>query len=469
MLKVYNTLGKQKQEFKEINKNIVRFYTCGVTTYDDCHIGHGRSLYIFDVMRRYLEYRGYRVEFVRNITDIDDKIIERAKELDLDWRELSDKYIDSYRKDLDKFELKPPDFEPKATENIKDMIEYITKVIDKGYAYVAGTGVYFEVRKLKSYGSLSGQKIDQMLESARIKSDESKRDPLDFALWKISEPDQPGWMSPWGRGRPGWHIECSVMSQKYLNCKTLDIHGGGRDLVFPHHENEAAQAMSISGKKLANYWLHHGLLTIEGQKMSKSLGNFVILADLFKRYSPDCLKLFFLQAHYSSSIDFSWDKMEQAEKAYQHIKILKDRLEITLKKDTSKAKLSVELRGKLKFFKNRFIEAMDDDFNMPKALAVLFELVGFINKELSGSGKAKTKFLAESSFLFNQITGIFGLSFSQKKLTEISQEEIEKLITKRNRYRLEKKFSQADQIRDQLLEKGIILEDSKEGTLWRRK
>src|SRR3989338_4347881 len=276
-MKVYNTLTRKKEEFVPLNPPNVNIYTCGVTVYDESHIGHARSLYIFDVIRRYLEYKGFKVNFVRNITDIDDKIINRANELKIDWKELVKKYITRYYEDLELLGIQKGDFEPRATENIDDMIKYIKRLIDKGYAYAANTGVYFSVRKFAGYGKLSGQGIDQMLEGVRKDPDETKEAPIDFALWKISEPDEPFWESPWGKGRPGWHIECSVMSQKFLKQDTLDIHAGGRDLVFPHHENEAAQAEALTGKPFAKYWMHHGLLTINAQKMAKSSGNFVTI------------------------------------------------------------------------------------------------------------------------------------------------------------------------------------------------
>ncbi|MCF7874765.1 MAG: cysteine--tRNA ligase [Candidatus Omnitrophica bacterium] len=468
MIKIYNSLTKKKQDFKPVEGKKIKMYSCGVTVYDDCHIGHARSLYVFDVICRYLEFKGYKVNFVRNITDIDDKIINKAKQAGVGWKELSDRYIKLYRKDVENLGLRPVDFEPKATENIEDMIIYIKELIDKGYAYKTNSGVYFEVRKFKGYGKLSGQKIDDIASSGRIKSDENKRDPLDFALWKIVQLQEPGWDSPWGRGRPGWHIECSVMSQKYLKRNTLDIHGGGRDLIFPHHENEAAQAESLSGKNFANYWIHHGLLTIDSQKMSKSLGNFIKISDVLDKYPANALKLFYLQAHYSSSIDFSWQKMEEAQKAYQHIKISKERLENFLKNEKPKPPLS-RPNSKIKNYKQNFIEAMDDDFNMPKGLAVLFDLVNRINGELAGEAKEKNKNLTYYRQALDQIASVFGFDFSKKKLEGITKGKVEELIAERNLYRNQKQFDKSDQIRSRLLEKGIILEDTKEGTVWRRK
>lgn len=450
-----------------MDKNRVKMYTCGVTTYDDCHIGHGRSLYVFDVIRRYLEYKGFQVDFVRNITDIDDKIINRAREIGIGWKELSDRYIAGYKNDLKNLELMPAAFEPRATENIQEMIESVEKLIEKGYAYQTETGVYFQVRKIKGYGSLSGQKIDDMKDAVRINPDEKKKDSLDFALWKKSSDDEPGWMSPWGRGRPGWHIECSVMSQKYLKRDTLDIHGGGRDLIFPHHENECAQSIGLSGKKLANYWLHHGLLTIKGRKMSKSLGNFVTLSEIFKKYQANVLKIFYLQAHYSSPIDFSWEKMEEAKKAYGHIAILKDKLDNYLKDQGVCA--GKKLKAEVKSYLQEFNQAMDDDFNTSRGLAALFELISQANRKLAGDDKNKKDFLLSCQQVLGTISAIFGFTFSQNKISGITEKEINSLIAQRNKCRKNKQFQEADKIRGQLLDKGIILEDSKEGTIWRRK
>ena len=289
-IKIYNSLTRKKEEFNSVDGKTVNMYTCGVTVYDDCHIGHARSLYSFDVIRKYLGHKGFKVNFIRNITDVDDKIINRAKELSIEPQELANKYIDSYYEDLDALGVSRADAEPKATENIAEMIKYIEGLIEKGYAYPAENGVYFSVRKFRSYGKLSNQSIDQILEGVRIESDENKKDPLDFALWKRSEKDELSWPSPWGEGRPGWHIECSVMSQKYLKVKTLDIHGGGRDLIFPHHENEVAQSEALSGETFANYWIHHGLLTINKQKIEefvKTLNISKMTKDRILKLKPD--------------------------------------------------------------------------------------------------------------------------------------------------------------------------------------
>ncbi len=463
MLKIHNSLTKTKDLFTPQEKSLVKMYVCGITVYDDCHIGHARSLYVFEVIRRYLKYRGYKVQFIRNITDIDDKIINRAKELGVDWKELVNKYIDSYYQDLKALGISKADKEPRATENVGDMIKYIEKLIDREYAYVTESGVYFSVRKLKDYGKLSGQSIDKMKEGVRISKGEAKEDPLDFALWKTAKEGEPSWESPWGKGRPGWHIECSVMSRKYLKTDTLDIHGGGRDLIFPHHENECAQAEALTERVFANYWIHHGLLTINSQKMAKSLGNFVTIQDAVSKYSADILKIFYLQAHYSSSVDFSDQKMKEAKKAYERIQIFMNRIG-----SMKKAKATKETERLLKRFRDKFIEAMDDDFNMPKGLAVLFDIISASNKILDTEADLKAK-LAGIGGLVEEILDIFGISFKPVEVTEMPAKDIEKLIKMRSNYKQQKKYQEADDIRKKLEERGIILEDTNTGTTYRVK
>lgn len=466
---IYNSLTRKKELFESIDPPKVNIYTCGVTVYDESHIGHARSLYIFDVIRRYLAYRGFKVRFVRNITDIDDKIINRARELKIDWRELVKKYIQRYYEDLETLGIQKADFEPSATENIPDMIKHIEGLINKGYAYVTDTGVYFNVRKFKDYGKLSGQGIDQMQSGARIEPDETKEDPLDFALWKKSKPDEPSWESPWGAGRPGWHIECSVMSQKFLKTETLDIHAGGRDLIFPHHENEIAQAEALTAKSFAKYWIHHGLLTINGQKMAKSLGNFVTIKDFIAKYkNADFLKLFFLSAHYGHPIDFTEEKIEEAKKALERIEILLRKTQRIIRE--TGVNLSLETIDFVERHKNRFLQAMDDDFNAPVALSCLFDLVNDTNKFID-SGKQDHKYVtiiyqAEAVILElgNTIFGILVDLFEEP----LSIEE-KKLLEEREKVRKEKNFALSDKIRKELEERGIILEDTKEGTVWRRK
>jgi len=477
MLRIYNTLTRKKEEFKPQEPKTVKMYTCGVTVYDDCHIGHARSLCIFDVMKRYLTWRGYTVRFVRNITDVDDKIINKAR--DLAQREsmsLSEafasvrtKYIDSYYEDLKRLSIAPAEHEPRATENIEEMIVFIEKLIEKGVAYEREGNVYFCVRKFPSYGVLSGKKIDDLYSSVRIEEDSLKADPLDFALWKRAKEDEPHWVSPWGKGRPGWHIECSVMSQKFLKTNTLDVHGGGRDLIFPHHENERAQSEAMGSGVFARYWIHHGLLTIDQQKMAKSLGNFVTIKEALKRYPADVLKLFYLQAHYGHPIDFSWERMEEARRAYERIDIVRGKLNRRLKEVNRGNQTPWGLEASGRYFRDEFIEAMDDDFNMPKALAVLFGIVSACNEELETSGSDNVQRLAYASCVIDEIIDVFGLSFAKKALTGISDQEIEEKIKLRRACREQRDFSRADEIRKELESKGIILEDTKGGTEWRRK
>jgi cysteinyl-tRNA synthetase len=461
---IYNSLTRKKEELIPLNPPKVNLYTCGVTVYDESHIGHARSLYIFDVIRRYLEYRGFKVNFVRNITDIDDKIIQRAKELKVNWQDLIKKYIDRYNEDLTALGIKKADAEPRATENIQDMIKYIKCLIDKDYAYTTDSGVYFSVRKFKDYGKLSGQSIDQMLSGARIEPDEHKLDPLDFALWKKLKEDEPVWDSPFGKGRPGWHIECSVMSQKFLKTENLDIHAGGRDLIFPHHENEIAQSEALTGKPFAKYWIHHGLLTINGQKMAKSLGNFISIKDFMAKYKDaDILKLFFLSAHYSHPIDYSEERITEAKQARERILILMDKID---KKVASRQSPVVSKKFKeVEEIKSKFIEAMDDDFNTPRGLAVIFDLVNLANKNIED-----LDFILLAKTILKDLLDIFGISLKvTPKISTITDEGIKQKITEREEARKNKDYALSDKIRKELEAEGIILEDTKDGTIWRRK
>ncbi len=457
---IYNSLSRKKEELIPLNYPKVNIYTCGVTVYDDSHIGHARSLYIFDVIRRYLKYRGFDVKFVRNITDVDDKIINRANELKVGWQELVKKYIGRYYEDLDALGIEKGDFEPRATENIADMVRYIQILMDKGYAYAAGGDVYFNVRKFPSYGKLSGQSIDQMETGVRIGSSELKHDPLDFALWKKSKEGEPFWDSPWGQGRPGWHIECSVMSQKFLKTDTLDIHAGGRDLIFPHHENEIAQAEALTGKQFAKYWIHHGLLTINGQKMSKSLGNFITIKDFIEKYKDtDILKLFFLSAHYAHPIDYNDKKIEETRQALDRISNFVWKAHDV---SYSGATISHEIE-EIDKIKNEFTKAMDDDFNTPQALSCIFNLVNLTYKNMNNAVFVKT-----AEYALGELSTILGLSLTKLQLSNADY-EIESKILERNEARKEGNFALADKIRKELEVKGIILEDTKDGTTWRRK
>jgi len=494
-MRIYNSLTNRKEEFEPINPPKVNIYTCGVTVYDECHIGHARSLYIFDVIRRYLEYRGLEVNFVRNITDIDDKIINRSNELKIDWKELVDRYIDSYEKDLELLNIRKGILdkdgeEPRATKSIPDIIKYTASLIDKGYAYEVGSNIYFNVRKFSDYGKLSGQNIDQMKDNVRIEKDEKKQDPLDFVLWKASKEGEPSWDSPWGKGRPGWHIECSVMSQKFLKTDTLDIHGGGRDLIFPHHENEIAQSEAFTGKPFAKYWVHHGLLTINGQKMAKSLGNFKtvkeVLKDLPEHNASDILKDFFSRVHYSKPIDFSEESLKESKRTTLYLlESLNGDFEIKLS-DEDKKKIN-STHTEIVFQKSEFETAMSDDFNTPRARAAILGLVRYCNILLADYKKKKTSELQlaiqYARDTIRELGGILGLSLTEIDTHDrkwgsiaisnivkdvIEQEKwIQDKIDERTRLRKEKKFAEADKIRKMLKEKGIALEDGAEGTTWR--
>jgi len=474
-LYIYNSLTRKIEEFIPLNPPKVNIYTCGVTVYDESHIGHARSLYIFDCLRKYLKYRNFKVNFVRNITDIDDKIINRANELKIDWKDLVKKYIARYNEDLEALGIEKADHEPRATENIEDMVKHIRTLIDKGFAYESGGDVYFNVRKFSNYGKLSGQSIDQMQKGVRIEPSELKKDPLDFALWKKSKENEPSWDSPWSKGRPGWHIECSVMSQKFLKTDTLDIHAGGRDLIFPHHENEIAQSEALTGKPFAKYWMHHGLLTINGQKMAKSSGNFITISDILKRHSADALKIFFLSTHYAHPIDFTEERIQEADRARGRFISLNDRLSSV---EFDKKCHNPEVNPEIDSLKKEFEDSMDDDFNTPQAIAALFKMVSITDGYFTQYKKNIEKIMYAKSVL-SSLTKVLGLSLARHEfkieftenitLTDEIKIEVEKKIKLRDEARKKEDFKEADRIRKELEDGGIILEDTKEGTVWRRK
>ncbi|MBI3601940.1 MAG: cysteine--tRNA ligase [Candidatus Omnitrophica bacterium] len=461
---IYNSLTKHKEEFHPIHPSAVNMYTCGVTVYDQCHIGHGRSLYVFEVIRRYLKFRGFDVRFVRNITDLDDKIIAKAIETKRTSHQVSEEQIRLYYEDMKTLGIEPGDAEPKATENIPEMIAHIQGLIDKGFAYPMDADVYFNVRAFKDYGRLSGQSIDQMVEAVRIEKDSHKKDPLDFALWKSSKPGEPAWDSPWGKGRPGWHMECSCMSMKYCQTKTLDIHAGGRDLIFPHHENEIAQSEALTGKPFARYWLHHGLLTINDHKMSKSLGNVVTIKDALAKYTADEIKIFFLFSHYTSGIDFTDEKMQEARKALSKFDILFWKASKLLKDRDVEAFQA----GFISRHKQKFLDAMDDDFNTPEALAALFNLINdtnkFIDEEQKDSHYLGVIYHAVD-ILENLGRQIFGL-FLKEKEKELSG-DLKQLLEERMAARAAKNFKRSDELREVLKSKGVAIEDTKKGQAWR--
>ncbi len=461
-MKVYNTLSGKKEEFLPQGDE-VRMYVCGVTPYDDAHIGHAMSYVIFDVIRRYLKFRKYKVKYVQNVTDIDDKIIDRANNLGIPPAELAEKYTASYFEDMDTLNIERADVYPKATEEIAKIIEVVQGLIDKGYAYPAGGSVYFRVRNVPDYGKLSKRGLEAMRTGECAIGSEEKEDAMDFVLWKASKPGEPCWESPWGKGRPGWHIECSAMSLKYLG-DTLDIHGGGQDLVFPHHENEIAQSESFTGKKpFVKYWLHNGLVQLGTDKMSKSLGNLVTIKQALEKYSPDAIRIFILSSHYRSPLTYSEVSLDAAEGGAERL------LRVALRDDTTGGKgkaLDAEP------YRKRFIEAMDDDFNTAKALGVLFDLAGAINQ----AGDAGLSFIGARSVLSELARDVLGLKldpldlFMREPEPEIEQ-QVNRLVEERLKLRNAKQWQKADEIRAKLAELGVTLEDTPEGTVirWKRK
>ncbi len=460
-MKVFNTLSGGKEDFWPQGDE-VRMYVCGVTPYSEAHIGHAMSYIDFDVIRRYLQFRGYRVKYVQNITDIDDKIINRAAKLGVSTAELAEKYEKSFFEDMDALNIGRADIYPRATQEIAKIIEVIQGLVDKGYAYMAGGSVYFRVTRVADYGKLSHRSLDQMMAGARIEAGKEKEHPMDFALWKASKPGEPSWDSPWGPGRPGWHIECSAMSLKYLG-DTLDIHGGGHDLIFPHHENEIAQSESFTGKKpFVRYWLHNGLLQLGEDKMSKSLGNLITIKEALQKYSADAIRIFVLSSHYHSPLTYSEEALEAAEGGAE-------RLLRVYSRDDPAGGVGEALDAEP--YHRQFIEAMDDDFNTPQALGILFDLARAINQ----AGDSGVSFLKAQSVLSRLARDVLGLKLEISELIGEPAPELEsqviQLVEERNRYRAAKQWQLADEIRTELAELGIILEDTPEGTItkWKRK
>lgn len=465
-MRLYNTMTRTKEEFKPLKDKVVNMYVCGPTVYNYIHIGNARAFIVFDTVRRYLEYKGYTVNYVQNFTDIDDKIINRAKEENTTEKEIAERFIEEYFKDADALGIKRATVHPRATEHIDDIIEFIKILIDKGYAYVVDGNVYFETAKFKDYGKLSHKNIDELMAGARVEIDEKKKNPLDFALWKAQKPGEPAWDSPWGKGRPGWHIECSVMSTKYLG-KTLDIHAGGPDLIFPHHENEIAQSEAAYDQPFSKYWMHIGYLNVNNEKMSKSKGNFFTVRELTEKYDPEVLRLFMLMAHYRSPINFSLDLLDQAKSAYERLSNAVVNLKhlVNITKDRELSDEEKDLIVKFDEYKKQFEEAMDDDFNTADAISVLFEMAKTANANLNGnSSKKLVEYILE---MFLKLSDVLGLSYKNAE-TEIEDEEILRLIEERQKAKKEKNWKLADEIRDKLKERGIILEDTPEGVRWKR-
>ncbi len=484
-MKVFNTLSGQKEEFLP-QGDVVKMYVCGVTPYDDCHIGHAMSYIIFDVIKRYLQFRGYKVKYVQNITDIDDKIIDRANQLGISTHELAEKFTDRYFADMDALNIGRADIYPRATEEMPKIIEMIQSLVDKGYAYPAQGSVYFRVRNVADYGKLSHRSLEPMMTGEGVLGGEEKESPMDFALWKVSKPGEPSWESPWGQGRPGWHIECSAMSLKYLG-DTLDIHGGGQDLVFPHHENEIAQSESFTGKPFVKYWLHNGLVQLGEDKMSKSLGNLITIKEALERYSADAVRIFVLSSHYRSPLTYTEEGLEAAERGA-------DRLRQATQGEGREKKAGERVDAEP--CRQRFIEAMDDDFNTAQAIATLFDLA----REINRAGESGLETL-EARGVLMELASILGLPLKAQELPTIDIEPLRQLLISVNQWRLitdlneipideipddveslmelitstrsglrdKKLWEYADKIRDRLVELDIALEDTPQGTVWKRK
>ncbi len=475
-LRIYNSLTHEKEVFTPVTEGRVRLYVCGVTAYADSHIGHARSAIVFDVISRYLRASGYDVVYVRNFTDIDDKIINRANAEKRSWKEVADAYIDSFGLDMAALGVLPPTHEPRATEHIADMISLIENLVDKGFAYAAGGSVYFSVSKDKGYGKLSGRTLDEMMTGTRIEVDERKKDPLDFALWKESKPGEPAWDSPFGKGRPGWHIECSTMSIKYLGCP-FDMHGGGKDLLFPHHENERAQAECATGQRFVNYWVHNGFVTMDREKMSKSLGNILLIKDFLKVYHADVLRLFFLSAHYRNPVDYAESNVEAARSALARLYTTLERASGVKGLDDAPPQSNAELDN----LAQRFYEAMDDDFNTALALSSIFDLATAINRMMDEGDRAHLPSIAKARDLLLSLARGLGLltqdveAFTRDETRRhliavgLDASAIEDAIRERIEARRNKDYTHADEIRNRLLEKGIALLDTPQGTKWRIK
>ncbi len=463
-MKLYNTLTRKKEEFIPVREGEVGMYNCGPTVYNFIHVGNARPLVTFDTLRRFFIYLGYDVKFVVNFTDIDDKLINKARDEDTTVKDIADRYIKAFKEDAQALNIYEYNtIHPKATDYISQMVEFISALEEKGAAYEVDGNVYFSIESAKNYGKLSKKNIDELLSGSRIDINEDKKNPLDFVLWKKEKLGEPSWDSPWGKGRPGWHIECSVMAKTLLG-ETIDIHSGGEDLQFPHHENEIAQSETLSEKPFANYWLHNGMLTVDNQKMSKSLGNFFTIKEIAKEYDLEVLRFFLLSAHYRSPINFSREVMDQNEKALERLYNAKKNLEYYLTLDlAAEEQREEELYTSLANYKKQFISSMSDDLNTADAIADIFELVKFINLKIDeDSSKA---FVEEAYKLFMELCKVIGIL---SKDDEILEEDILRLIEERTQARKDKDFTRSDKIRDKLLEKGIVLEDTRDGVKWKR-
>ncbi|MDY6988697.1 MAG: cysteine--tRNA ligase [Thermodesulfobacteriota bacterium] len=479
MLRIYNTLTKKKEIFEPIEPGKVKMYVCGPTVYDACHIGHARSVVVFDVIGRYLKTAGHEVTYVRNFTDIDDKIINRARELNITTEELSAKYIQAFYDDMDALKVERATLEPRATDHIDAIIDVIQHLFDRGHAYKGGSDVFYAVESFEGYGKLSGRRLEDMQAGARVAVDKNKRNPFDFALWKGAKPGEPSWDSPWGKGRPGWHIECSAMSTRFLG-RHFDIHGGGKDLIFPHHENEIAQSEGAFSQPFVNLWVHNGFVKINQEKMSKSLGNFLMIKDILKKYHPEAVRLFLLSNHYRSPVDFTEQAMVEAEGGLEKIYALLDRMEKSMDADMSEA----DGKGPGELW-SVFCKAMDDDFNTARAVGLMFDAVRRVNRILDkGADPARDQGWTELHSVrsdFGRIGAVLGIGteapsdfFEGRKSRALERESIdhalvERLIAERAQAREQKDWARADEVREELSAMNIVIEDRPEGTVWKAK
>jgi cysteinyl-tRNA synthetase len=464
-MKIFNTMTRKKEEFIPLNEGEVKMYVCGPTVYNFFHIGNARTFVVFDTVRRYFEYRGYKVKFIQNFTDIDDKMIKRANEEKITVKELGDKFIEEYYKDADALNIERATVNPRATQYINEIIEFVKELIDRGYAYEVNGDVYFNTKKFHDYGKLSKQNLEELQLGARIDVDERKKDPMDFAVWKSQKPGEPAWESPWGKGRPGWHIECSCMARDLLG-ETIDIHAGGSDLAFPHHENEIAQSEARTGKTFAKYWMHSAFVNVNNQKMSKSLNNFFTAREILEKYEPDVIRMFMLSGHYRTQINFSLELLDSTKAAldriYNSIANLENLLdEVKIEKITE---CEEEYTKTLNSYKKKYIEKMDDDINTADAISVIFDLVREINTNLgTNSSKELVKYSLD---LIRELGNPLGML--QKSKRGNIEEEIEKLIEQRQQARKNRDWALSDKIRDELKAQGIILEDTPQGVRWKR-
>ncbi len=459
-MKVYNMLTREKEELKTIVPGEVRMYACGPTVYNFIHIGNARPIIVFDTLRRYLEYRGYKVKFVQNFTDVDDKIIKKANEEGVESIEISERYIKEYKTDAEGLNVRPATVHPKVTENMDSIIEIVQTLVDKGFAYEVNGDVYFHTKQFGDYGKLSHMPLEDLEAGARIATGDIKKDPMDFALWKAAKPGEPYWESPWGKGRPGWHIECSAMSRKYLG-ETIDIHCGGQDLIFPHHENEIAQSECASGKVFANYWMHNGYINVDNKKMSKSLGNFFTTREVANKFGYEPIRFMMLQAHYRSPINYSLEIIEQCKSALERLYNCKEALSFAKTKAVS-GTFTEEQKQSLLKHKENFIAAMDDDLNTADGISAVFELVREINTNVSGGQMASLEYVNFASDLFNELIDVLGLLYNDKK-EEIPQNVLD-LVEQRKEARKNKDFAKADALRDEIAKLGYQVLESRQGT-----